>query len=111
MKKILISLILLSQVAFCDYRLHVTTTNAYNQEEVTQETEIFFGDYSTYQDYMKEISLKVAEGTLNGLSSGASSLASGFVGEGLKSAGAGAGIGLFYGGIQYLIDKSKADQI
>ena len=110
MKKLILASLVVAQVLLADYRILVSTTDTYNESEVVKKEEIFFGEYHEYQSYLNEISLKVAEGTLNGLSNGANALANGFFREGLKGAGAGAGIGLVFGGIQYMIDKSKADQ-
>lgn len=109
MKKLLI-LLVLTQVLFGAYRVTVTTTYEYKASDVTQIEEVFFGEFKEYLINYQEITLKMAEGTLIGLSGSAESLAKGLFKEGLKGGFAGAGIGLVYGGIQHIIDESKANQ-
>lgn len=109
MKKLLI-LLVLTQVLFGAYRVTVTTTYGYEPSDVAQTEEVFFGEFKEYLINYQEITFRVVHGTLSGLSASAENLAKGLFKEGLKGGFAGAGIGLVYGGIQHIIDESKANQ-
>ncbi len=110
MKKLILTLLVAATGLFADYNILVSTTDQINESDVIKKEEIYFGEYNDYLSDFKQVMLKASEGTLTGLSGGAGALAQGLFTEGLKAGAAGAGIGLFYGGIQYMIDQSNAAQ-
>jgi hypothetical protein len=94
-----------------DYKVFVTKTlpNASGKEE-----EVFFGTWNEYGNAQSEALKSVAEhgtvGAISGVSNGAKALAEGFVGEGLKSAGAGLAIGVVVGVLDHYISNARRNQ-
>jgi hypothetical protein len=94
-----------------DYKVFVTNTlpNASGKEE-----EVFFGTWEEYGKVQSELFESMAKhgtmGAINGVSNGAKALAEGFIGEGMKSAGAGLAIGLVIGALNPYVMSFYADQ-
>ncbi len=94
-----------------DYTTFVTTsvTGAKGAEK-----EIFFGTLADYSQANAEIAKSIKAhggmGAINGMSTGAQSLAKGFFGEGMKSVGTGALIGVIVGLMDPFIMDFYADQ-
>ena len=85
-----------------------TSPMAYGGEEV------FFGTIADYTKKVSEIQKSIQKnginGALNGMSASSQALAKGFYGEGLKSIGAGVGIGLVYGMLNPIVMSYRYDQ-
>lgn len=113
MKRLIVLLLILTQFLFGDYKLIITTTDNYKQENVASEEAIFFGTFDDYMSYRQEIAKRLLAGTaggaMQGLSQGAAQLAQGLSG-GVASGLTGAGVGFVIMAIQEQIDKNKADQ-
>jgi hypothetical protein len=111
MKKIVLILLLAGSWLLADYKIFITKTlpNVSGQEE-----EVFFGTWEDYGKAQSEILESIAKhgtmGAISGVSNGAKALAEGFVGEGLKSAGAGLAIGLVVGALDPYVMSLYADQ-
>jgi hypothetical protein len=111
MKKIVLILLLAGSWLSADYKIFVTKTlpNVSGQEK-----EVFFGTWEDYGKAQSEILESIAKhgtmGAISGISNGAKALAEGFVGEGLKSAGAGLAIGLVVGALDPYVMSLYADQ-
>lgn len=106
--------VMVAALAAANLMADYTTITTKTSPSASGGKEIFFGKVEDYTKYVSEIAkniaIKGADGALNGLSAGAGSLAKGFVGEGLKSFGAGAGIGIVIGLLDPYVMSFYADQ-
>ncbi|MCK9372461.1 MAG: hypothetical protein M0P91_04630 [Sulfuricurvum sp.] len=114
MKKLLLTLSLLFMSAHADYEIIKSKSKSFSDENVTSMEIMYFGSLENYSKSVVEIQKNIAEkgteGFLNGLSSGAESLAKGFTKAGVQSMGAGLGIGIVIGALDPFIMGFYADQ-
>jgi len=110
-KKVLLGLTLSASIAMADYTIFDTKSISYTGGS---EKEVFFGTLAQYSQVTEEIAKSIAEhggmGAINGMSSAAQSFARGFLGEGLQSVTAGAGIGIIVGLMTPYIRELYADK-
>jgi len=111
LKKITVLLLISASALMADYKVFVTKSIPFSGGS---EKEVFFGTWNEYGNAQSEALKSVAEhgtvGAISGVSNGAKSLAEGFVGEGLKSAGAGLAIGVVVGVLDHYISNARRNQ-
>lgn len=117
MQKFLLSIvtsIMLSQAASADYEIFTNQSQPFSNSQVQNEKVVFFGEVKDYRKSLEEIQKSMlahgANGVLQGLDSQSANLANGLIGEGLKGAGAGLGIGLLIGALDPFVMSFYADQ-
>ena len=117
MKKLLVSIgltTLLSSAVFADYKVFVNKSEPFSESQVQKKEVIFFGELEDYRKSLEEIQKNMAArgavGAAEGLSNQSANLAKGLVGEGLKGAGTGLGIGLLIGALDPFIMSIYSDQ-
>ncbi|WP_060825068.1 hypothetical protein [Sulfurospirillum cavolei] len=110
MKKILLFM-LFSVLSFAqDNQLFTVNTMGIEiNDSFVNKEEIFCGRRSEYTISLAKLSHSTLSGTLDGLNAGSKAFNAGNVGVGLQNVGAGLGIGLAFGLIQFSIDKYKED--
>jgi len=117
MKKLLVSIgltTLLSSAVFGDYKVFVNKSEPFIESQVVQKEVIFFGELEDYRKSLEEIQKNIAAhgitGAASGLSNQSANLAKGLIGEGLKGAGTGLGIGLLIGALDPFVMSLYSDQ-
>ncbi len=104
-------MVIATSALMADYTTFVTTSISGAKGS---EKEIFFGTLADYSQANAEIAKSIKShggiGAIDGMSTGAQSLATGFYGEALKSVGTGAAIGIVVGLMDPFIMDFYADQ-
>jgi hypothetical protein len=110
-KKLTVLLFISVSALMADYTVFVTKSIPFSGGS---EKEVFFGTWEEYGKSQSELLESMAKhgtmGAINGVSNGAKALAEGFIGEGMKSAGAGLAIGLVIGALNPYVMSLYADQ-
>jgi len=117
MKKFLLSAILaavFSQSVLADYEIFTNQSEPFSSAQIVKKEAVYFGELQDYRKSLEEIQKSMAlhgvNGALEGLSNQSANLAKGLIGEGLKGAGAGLGIGLLIGALDPFVMSFYADQ-
>ena len=117
MKKFLLSSILaavFSQSVFADYEIFTNQSEPFKSSQIAKKEAVYFGELQDYRKSLEEIQKSMAlhgvNGALEGLSNQSTNLAKGLIGEGLKGAGTGLGIGLLIGALDPFVMSFYADQ-
>ena len=107
-------LVFFSTWLFADYKVFVNKSEPFSNSGIVSKKEIFFGELKEYQknlaDIKKAIAARGVNGALEGLNNQAANLAKGFMGEGMKGAGAGAAIGVVIALLDPIVMSAYADQ-
>ena len=117
MRKLLVSIglsVLLSSSVFAEYKVFVNKSEPFVESQVVQKEVIFFGELEDYRKSLEEIQKNMATrgvlGITEGLSNQSANLAKGLIGEGLKGAGTGLGIGVLIGALDPFVMSIYSDQ-